>query len=123
MTQRVKIADDGTHMCGVDWGFLNFNKSCKAEVDAFRLKKFKLSESECDAFVRANSTEIQFKITEERLNECACAKTKEHQNYQRVFFIATYALPLSIITFCYLNIVYVLRQSTARVMNNGTKKD
>ena len=131
VTSRVKVAEDGTNMCGTDWGtkfYREKNLSCRYKLNPLDLVDFdlKMNESECRNFL-ANDAQLAQDISHylavETMNECACTKSLDQRKFTVIYFVATYAIPLTTITFCYMNIVYVLRQSTTRNMNKTTKKD
>ena len=123
VTSRVQIAKDGTNICGIYWGTKFENTSCKYKINPLDLVDFKMNESECQNFLANDGQEMIHYISVERMNDCACSKTLDQRKFTVIYFVATYAIPLTTITFCYMNIVFVLRQSTTRNMNRTTKKD
>ena len=45
VTSRIKIAEDGTNMCGTYWGNWFTNTSCKYQIDPSELENFTMTQA------------------------------------------------------------------------------
>jgi len=116
-------------MCGSSWvtegdeAWTDQSTSCKYYPTNEEISEFTQTYEFCRDFFKKSYTEISLSLTNEKLDKCACSKGEEYQKYLIIRFVFTYLIPLAIITFCYMNIVCVLRKTTTTSVQKSYKKD